>query len=188
MRYLPVFMAIVIFSLAFKPAGSAAEEKINHRFSTSGGSYTFTGDFTVNADKNCLLDMLYDPQRLRQYASHADAVELADQGEGWQKIIYDYSSLFYSSKSTFIRRLDSEADRINYRLTAIEQYGLVSPDISSISGYYQVSTEQDGCRVTFHQQGVIGNGMLSGFYLHNAEKEAVAYLGNMQRYAAENCR
>lgn len=187
MRYLIVSLAVAVFALVFPSSIPAAGEEIRHRFSTSDDSYSFTGDFTIDAGKKCLLEMLYDPQRLRQYASHADGVELADHGEGWQKIIYDYSSLFYHSRATFRRRLDAEADRINYRLTAIEQYGLISPDISAISGYYQVSREKEWCRVTFHQQGVIGNGMLSGLYFYNAEKEAVAFLRNMQRYAAENC-
>ena len=187
MRSLPAFLALVILALTVHCPGAAEKEAIRHRFTTSGDSYSFTGEFTVDGGKNCLLDMLYDPEHLRQYARHADAVEVADQGNGWQTVVYDYSSLFYHSRSTFKRTLDSARDRINYRLIAIEQHGLVSPDINSISGYYKVTSEEEYCRVTFHQKGVIGNGMLSRFYFYTAEKEAVTFLDNMQRHAAENC-
>lgn len=187
MRSFPVFLALMIFALTVHSPSAAEKEAIRHRFSTSDDSYSFTGEFKVGGDKNCLLDMLYDPRQLRQYARHADAVEVADQGDGWQTVVYDYSSLFYRSRSTFKRTLDTARNRIDYRLIAIEQQGLVSPDINSISGYYKVTSEEGYCRVTFHQEGVIGNGVLSGFYFYTAEKEAVSFLDNMQRHAVENC-
>lgn len=188
MRSFAVFSALVIFALTIHSSASAETDTLRHHFSTDGDSYSFTGEFTASGGKNCLLDMLYDPRQLRQYARHADGVEVAGRGDGWQTVVYDYSGLFYRSRSTFKRTLDTAGDRINYRLIAIEQQGLISPDITSISGYYKVSSEEECCRVTFHQQGVIGsNGMLSDFYFYTAEKEAVTFLDNMRRHAAENC-
>jgi hypothetical protein len=188
MRGLLILSAVVVISIAFPISIYGAETEIRHQFSTTGNRYVFTGSFRVNADGKCLMDMLYEPDQLRQYARHADAVELVGEGDHWQTITYDYRKIFYHARSTFKRELDRNKDRITYRLTAIEQGGLVSPDIQSIRGYYGVSTENGGLRVTFHQEGVIGSGMLSGFYFYKAEKEAVGFVENMRDYALSHCK
>ena len=188
MRSLLILSAVVVISNLSPAPAPAAETEIRHRFSTTGNRYVFTGSFLVKADGKCLMDMLYDPDQLRRYARHADAVELVGQGDQWQTITYDYRKIFYHARSTFKRELDRDKNRINYRLTAIDQGGLVSPDIQSIRGYYGVSSENGGHRVTFHQEGVIGSGMLSGFYFYMAEKEAVGFVGNMRDYALKHCR
>ncbi|MFW5855418.1 MAG: hypothetical protein ACOCW9_08800 [Thermodesulfobacteriota bacterium] len=187
MRSLLLLSAVVVIS-SLSPPVQGAEKEIRHRFSTTGNRYVFTGSFPVNADRKCLMDMLYEPDQLRRYARHADAVELVGKGDRWQTITYDYRKMFYHAKSTFKRELNREKNRIDYRLTSIDQGGLVSPDIQSISGYYGVSAENGGHRVTFHQEGVIGSGMLSGFYFYKAEKEAVGFVENMRDYALKHCK
>ncbi len=188
MRYLLVFSVLMVAAAAPSTSGSAEQEIIKHHFATSGNRYTFTGSFTIEAEEKCLLNMLYEPEQLRQYARHADSVELAEEGDGWQIIIYDYSRVLYRSRSTFKRMLNTSASRIDYHLTAIEQHGLVSPDIRFISGYYMIAAENSQSRVIFHQEGVIGDTVLSGLYFYNAEKEAIGFVTNMQQYAMNHCR
>lgn len=188
MRYLLLFSVLMVFAASSFSTGSAGQEKIKHRFATSGNHYTFTGSFSIRAEEKCLLNMLYEPEQLRRYARHADSVELAEEGDGWQILVYDYSRMFYHCRSTFRRLLNKNANRIDYHLTAIKQHGLISPDIRSISGYYAISAENRHNRVIFHQEGVIGDTMLSSLYFYNAEKEAVGFITNMQQYAMNHCR
>src|SRR6056297_3070873 len=106
MRFLLVLSVLMMFAAAPVTADSAEQKKTEHHFATSGKRYTFTGSFTIEAEEKCLLNMLYEPEKLRQYARHADSVELAEEGDDWQIIIYNYSKVFYNCRSTFRRMLN----------------------------------------------------------------------------------
>lgn len=188
MRSLLIPFAVVALCFQLAQSVQGAENEIRHQFSSSGHRYVFTGGFWIHGKEQCLMEMLYDYSQLKRYARHADSVKLDQEGDRWQIITYEYKKMFYHARSTFKRTLEKGDTRIDYHLVSIDQGGLVSPDIQSISGYYDVSPEFDGYRVTFHQEGVLGSGMLTGFYFYYAEKEAVGFVKNIREYALKHCR
>ncbi|GBC60494.1 hypothetical protein DENIS_1447 [Desulfonema ishimotonii] len=179
-------MALTLL-LLFHPALLFPQKSPRHRFSHTENTYTFSGTFRIRADPACLLTILYEFDHFRQFMSHVKDIRCTRKGTGWYEVRYRYSRIFYSAETTFRRTLDLKKWKVDYEMISIRQSGLITPDIISITGYYSLTPEADGFRVTFFQQGKLASRMLSGVFFYHAEKEAIGFLKKMRQYARTHC-
>ncbi len=163
------------------------KERVQHTFTEKDDQYTFKGSFFIKADPRCLLNMLFAYDHIRNYFTHVDHMERLEENGNTQTLAYTYKRMFHKSRSIFRRTLNEEEGQVNYELTGIDQNGLITPDIQSIKGYYGISPEDDGYRVTFYQEGVLDDSMLKGFYFNFAEDQATGFLQEMKNYAEKTC-
>jgi hypothetical protein len=160
----------------------------SHSFVHTQNSYVFEGRFAARADLDCLLHIFYDYEHFTALMTHVEDIHLERKGVAWYEVSYTYRTFFYTAVSTFRRTLDLAGCRVLDELVRVRQSGIVTPDIHSIRGHYQMIPGKDGVEVTFYQEGRMTAGLLGGFYFRFAEREAAAFMARVKVYAEAVCR
>lgn len=164
------------------------KKEVEYEFNKDDSSYSFRGSFVVNADLDCLIDVVYKFEHISKYTSGAKSIELMRLGENWYEVTYTYRKLiFFENKSLWRRTLKRDEGKVVFEMQSNKNNIAIMPEIVSSTGYYHVKPERDGFRVEYFQECTLKPGLLKNTYISKAKKEAIKFLNLFKSYVKRNC-
>jgi hypothetical protein len=178
---------IALLSLPIIFSGDQKNE-FDYKFIQDGNYYSFRGSFIVQAERDCLIDVIYDSKHISQYAVDAKSVELVRQGENWNEITYTYRRLLiFENKSTWRRTLKRDEQKVVFEMVSSQNNLTIMPKPLSSIGYYQIKAEKEGYQVVYFQECRLKTGLLKDVYMSQAKKEAIRFLREFKGYVERTC-
>ena len=163
-------------------------EDVYYDFNHEDNCYAFRGSFIVKADAECAVNMLFDIDHLPKYTVGAKSVELIHQGDNWYDVTYTYRKwIIIEHKSTWRRTLKRKDNKIVFELISSKNNINLVPEMHASTGYYKISTAQNGCRVEYYQECTLKSGILKSAYISKMLKEAIVFLKVLKQYVSETC-
>jgi hypothetical protein len=176
-----------LLSLPIILSGSQNDE-FDYEFIQDGNRYSFRGSFVVTADRNCLIDVIYNFEHISKYATDAESVELVQQGQNWYEVTYTYRKfLILENKSTWRRTLKRDEQKVIFEMISSENNVSLMPQLLSSSGYYQIKLEKEGYQVEYFQECKLKTGILKDAYINQAKKVAIKFLREFKQYIERTC-
>ena len=178
---------VALLSLPIILSGSQNHE-FDYEFIQDGNCYSFRGSFIVQAERDCLIDVIYNFEHISKYASGAKSVEFVRQGENWYEVTYTYRKiLVLENKSTWRRTLNRDEQKVVFEMISSENNVSFMPQLDSSSGYYQIKPEKEGYQVEYFQACKLKTGLLKDAYISQAKKEAIKFLREFKEYIERTC-
>ncbi|MBN2480418.1 MAG: hypothetical protein JXB19_01660 [Bacteroidales bacterium] len=187
-RYHITAVLLILFSIIPVKPFSQQIDNIQYTFTQTDSGYAFYGSFISEADAGCLLEICFEYEHIRALASDAQEVLLIDQGENWNRILYRYRKfIWFENESSWHRKIDPEKQRVDFTLLSSINNSKIMPMMLSSSGFYQVSVQDTGSLVEYHQQCTLSESPLTRIYLDRAKVEAVRFIYYFSEYLNEYC-
>lgn len=163
-------------------------QKIYYTFKQNGNKYSFTGNFVINTEPECLLEKLYNYNYLKEYNPDAKSVELVQRGKNWYDVTYKYEIMyFYESESIWRRTIIPEKQMIEYRmLSSTGNIGFI-PKIVSSYGYYKVVPLTIGCKIIYYQECEIEKSVAQDMYAKEAKKSSIDFMKTLKKFVSKRC-
>lgn len=178
---------IALLSLRIILSGNQKNE-FDYEFIQEGNSYSFLGSFIVQAEQDCLIDVIYNFEHISKYTAGAESIELVQQGENWLEVTYTYRKfLIFENKSTWRRTLRWDENKVVFEMRSSENNMSIMPQLLSSTGYYQLKPEKEGCRVEYCQECQLKTGLLKTAYMNQAKKDAIKFLREFKEYIEITC-
>ncbi|MBC8186023.1 hypothetical protein H8E88_33485 [candidate division KSB1 bacterium] len=185
-KYFKVITFLILILPAFLYGGQ--ENDLKYEFIKTDSSYSFRGSFVVNADFDCLIDVVYKFENISKYTSGAKSIKLLRQGEKWYEVTYTYRKLiFFENKSIWRRALERDEGKVVFEMISSKNNVSIMPDVLSSKGYYQIKPENEGFRVEYFQECTLKPGLLKNTYINKAKKEAIKFLDLFKKYVEKMC-
>ena len=178
---------VALLSLPIILSGSQNNE-FDYEFIQDGNCYSFRGSFIVQAERDCLIDVIYNFEHISKYATDAESVEFVRQGENWNEVTYTYRKfLVLENKSTWRRTLNRDEQKVVFEMISSKNNVSFMPQLLSSSGYYQITPEKEGYKVEYFQECKLKTGLLKDAYISQAKKEAIKFLREFKEYIERTC-
>ena len=168
---------------------SGSQEKdFEYEFIQEDTYYSFRGSFLVNAESDCVIDLIYDFNNLSEYTLGAQSVELIQQGDNWYDVSYTYRKFFiFENESTWRRTLKPDEQKIVFEMLSSKNNLKMMPEVISSAGYYQIIEEKDRCRMEYFQECLLKPGLFKRAYINEAKHEAITFLHEFKTYIERKC-
>ena len=164
------------------------EKEFDYEFIQEDTYYSFRGSFLVNAESDCVIDVIYDFHNLSEYTLGAQSIELIQQGDTWYDVYYTYRKLFIlENKSTWRRTFKQDEQKIVFKMLSSENNLKIMPELISSTGYYQIIKEEDRCRVEYFQECLLKPGFFKNAFINEAKQEAIKFLHEFKKYIERKC-
>ena len=174
-----VLFAVLVLAMLSSPC---ARETAPYAFTQEGPRYTFVSSFTVVAEPDEVLDLLFEFRHLRQFARRATAVELLAEGPGWQEVRYTYATWVWRIHTTFRRELDRTHRRVRFHMTGASRSGVPVPLPTASTGDYRLEPVAGGLRVIYRQTAETRDTLLLGVWMSRARSEAIGFSQDLEAY------
>jgi hypothetical protein len=174
--FLAVCLLLAIGVSAAAAAGPA------YTFTQDGPRYTFACEFTVAAQPDRVLELLYRFEHLQRFSQPISETELLAEGPGWQTVRFTYSTWLGSLVTTFRRELDQPGRTIRFRMTEALRTGLPLPMPAATSGEYRLEPTEGGVRVVYRQEGEVNDSLLVRAWMSRARSEAIRFAAGLESY------
>jgi hypothetical protein len=185
-----VFCKGIIITLISLVATIKGGQKANfdYQFAQDDSGYSFYGSFLVKANSECLMQVIFDFKHIAQYATGAQSIELARQGENWNEVTYTYRKfLIFENQSTWRRTLKRDEQKVVFEMISSQNNLAIMPQVLSSSGYYQIQPENTGYRIKYFQMCRLKTGLLKDAYINQAKHEAIKFLHEFNEYIEKTC-
>ncbi len=170
-------------------SGGQDRQDVRYEFVQSGNGYAFRGQFVLEAERRCIVDVLFDFDHVAKFTPDARSIEMVQQGRDWYDVTYKYRRfLILENESTWRRTLKREEDEVAFELLSSRNNRGIMPDLTSSSGYYRVRDERGRQVVEYFQECTLGAGSLKGRYIAEARTKAIEFLQGLSVYLARTCR
>jgi hypothetical protein len=167
---------------------SGDENGLDYKFSQAESSYTFYANFNIQADPDCLINLIYNFDNISNYSSAAESVELIREGDDWYEITFTYRKyLFFKHRSTWRRTLNRQKNKIDFILLSSTDNSGIVPEMVSSSGYYQINSREENCQILYHQTCTLKPGILLNAYMNAGRKAAIDFIYEFKEYIEKNC-
>jgi hypothetical protein len=166
----------------------ANNDDIQYEFSQTDSSYTFTSIFKINANKECLIHVFFDFEHIKALAPSAENVKLIKSGSNWNKISYTYKAFIFSNTSVWSRKINQKASKVNFELVSSTNNNSLMPEMTSSSGYYQITSTNDGLEVRYYQECTLTKSIFTNLYIDKVKSEAVEFMYWLKKYAVSECQ
>ena len=187
MKKLYYGISVALLSLSILLPGNQ-NNKFDYEFIQDGNTYSFCGSFIVQAECDCLIDVIYNFKHISKYATDAESIELVREGENWNEVTYTYRKyLIFENKSTWRRTLKRDEQKVIFEMISSKNNINIMPQVLSSTGYYQITTEKVGYRVEYFQTCQLKAGLLKDAYLSQAKKQAIKFLKEFREYIERTC-
>jgi hypothetical protein len=160
---------------------------VEHEFHSEDRAHRFRGSFYVDAERSCVVGVLFSPHHLARFAGRASEVELVAEGEAWNEVRYEYRNWLMTHRETYRRILTGGTPAIRFELLGVEHEGLHVPLPITSHGHYGVRDTPEGVRVEYVQEAVLGPGPLLWVHQQIARREAIRFLRDLADYLREAC-
>ena len=177
-------LALLCFSIYLY----ASEKNKDYEFIHKDNYYSFRAYFFVNADFDCLMNIVYDFEHICQYAAGAKSLEKIRQGKNWYDVTYTYQKLFLKNQSTWRRILQRDQGRVFFEMTSNKNNLNIIHETEFSSGYYQIKAINKGHMVEYFQECRLYPGLLKISYINQAKKGAIQFLKEFKDYIKKTCK
>jgi len=142
--------------------------------------------FTTTCAESLLLDICYDFIHLLNFAKqkHTKITQM-DANDDRYTVIYEYSWLFYQSRSTYVKQLQRNLKRVIFEMIGFSQNVNIFPCVLKSDGYYEVGYYDLSRRVTYFQRTILDK-KPTGFYLKYSAKATEDFLKNFESYVRKH--
>ncbi|HRZ42098.1 MAG TPA: hypothetical protein P5228_05280 [Bacteroidales bacterium] len=182
-----IIILAFIFTVSLQQ-GYSQHDNIYYTFTHTDTTYAFYGRFKIDARLDCVMQLCFNFQHIREMAADASKVELIGEGENWNKIKYTYELYpLYKNESIWYRKKDLENQRINFTLISSKNNRSFMPTVISSSGYYRFRQVQGTVWVEYFQQCRFTRSYLISFYLNFLKGKAVDFLHVFYDYSRNHC-
>lgn len=183
--YYGISVALLIFPIIF--SGNQNKD-FAYEFIQDGNRYSFHGSFIVQAERDCLIDVIYNFNHISKYATDAESIELVREGENWNEVTYTYRKyLIFENKSTWRRTLKRDEQKVVFEMISSKNNINIMPQVLSSTGYYQIKPEKAGYLVEYFQTCQLKAGLLKDAYISQAKKQAIKFLREFREYIERTC-
>jgi len=182
--------AILVFLTGFSAlVYGSDDEEFRSEFVQEGTFYSFRGSFVVEAEYECLLDVIYRFEHISRYAAGAHSVELGCEGENWYEVTYTYQRFrIFENQSTWRRTLKRDERTVVFEMITNRTNLGIMPEMLSSQGYYHIEHENGGYRVEYFQECTLSKSLLNGVYIKTARNEAIEFLHDFKKYIENICK
>ena len=101
MKKLNKAITVALLSLSIILFGSQKND-LDYEFIQDGNCYSFLGSFIVQAERDCLIHVIYDFEHISKYTAGAKSIELDRQGEDWYEVTYTYRKFLIFENSLIL--------------------------------------------------------------------------------------
>ena len=183
-----VILAICLIMQCFAAAAPASGREPDYAFHESGTRYSFLGWFHTTCDHDQLVRILFGYQHVKNYYRGAQAIELVNQGAGWNEVCFTHKKLFATVKSTYRKEMKDNST-IRFVMTSYQQeYALMLPRLLASQGHYAVRPESGGFRVEYYQDCQLQDKVFLKAYITAARLECIEFITDLSNYAEKMCR
>ncbi len=177
--------AIALFAL-WGGAAAAGEPGIEASVTRTADGYAFRGAFVSRASRECLLEVVYRPEHLRQFAGDAVEVSVAGEGDGWHEVRYRARGLLYDLDLVYRKTLDPARGRVDVRLVSARQSG-IAPRVLASEGGYALEPADGGTRVVYEERVTLASSVLRGAYVRRAGADGRRLVERLRDHALRAC-
>ena len=183
------FQIAFLFCVLLKASLHAQNDKsVHYKFNETDSSYSFYGSFLVKAKPDCILNICFNQEHIKELAAEAKNVELLKEGINWNIMRYTYQKLIYfESKSVWYRTIDKEKQRIEFKMLSSKNSHEIMPKMLFSSGYYQLKKVGEYTQVEYHQQCQLNKVSLTKFQILFVKKSAVKVMQRFKKYMNQYC-
>lgn len=180
---------IIVFFLALLiPISENIGQELNYEFVQKENYYSYTANLFIAADPDCLIDLIYNFENISKYSSGAKSIELVQHHESGYDVTFIYQKLiFIENESTWRRTLSPDKRKIAFEMLPNETNISWVPQIIYSSGYYQITSIENGSLVEYYQECELEHGALQDMYIRKAKKEAIQFLNTFEHFLSNNC-
>jgi hypothetical protein len=186
MRFFVLFIALFFFHHPLQ-SESGEIDGINYEFNHVDSCFSFRAGFTVKAEFDCLISILYDFKHLRNIISSAKSITLIQQGEHWYDVCYIFKKLFFTNESVYRKTLKLEEQKIVFELISYKQSTDLFPKVISSSGYYRIKRESTDYTIEYFQKCKLKSSFLNKAYIDIAKNESIKFMLDLEEYVEICC-
>jgi len=188
MCFFSIFI-VQFFFLFHHPLPSQSEkiDSVDYEFNHADSCYSFRGSFVIQAEFDCLIDILYDFKHLENIISSANSIILIQQAENWYDVAYTFKKFFFTNESVYRKTLKLDEQKIIFKMLSYKQNTNLIPEMLSSSGYYWIQCESTGYRIEYFQECKIKSSLLKGIYINKAKKESTKFMLELRNYIEKTC-
>ncbi len=183
--YYKIFM-LILLSLPVILFGSDTD--YDYEFVREDSCCSFRGNFTVKAEPDNLVELIYDFDKIKEYTVTVKSLELVRRGEDWYEVAFTYQDLLVFENQSIWRRTINRAEKIIvFEMISSWNNSNIIPELLSSTGYYQFKPAKEGCLVEFFQECRLKPGLLNEAYYNKAEKDGIKFLSVFKDFIEQNC-
>ncbi len=187
MKFFGDFINVFFLALLI-PISKNIGQELNYEFVQKENYYSYTGNLFVAADPDCLIDLIYKYENISKYSSGAKSIELVQHHESGYDVSFIYQKLlFIEHESTWRRTLSQDKRKIVFEMLSSETNIGWVPQIIYSSGYYQITSIDNGSLVDYYQECGLEHGALQDMYIRKVKKEAIQFLKTFEHFLSNNC-
>lgn len=172
-------VTILIFGL---PSVTIRAGALDSCFIVEDKKYVIDYCFHSTCSESLIMNICYDFEHLVNFAEQPHTEIRQDtSGLDFYVVIYDYQYLFYRSRSVYSKRMEPQQHRVFFRMIDFSQNIGVLPGVVDSYGYYEVTSDAEGCTVRYFQETSL-DADLEGFYLTHVRSGTEAFLRKFENY------
>jgi hypothetical protein len=179
-------LAIALVALPSGVAAGGPEAEVEAALTRTADGYAFRGAFVSRATRECLLDVVYRLEHLRQFAGGDLEVSLVREGDGWHEVRYRAGGLLYDVDLVYRKTLDRDRGRVEIRLVSARQSGIL-PRVLASEGGYALEPADGGLRVVYEERVTLSASVLRGAYARRAGSDGRRLVERLRDHARRAC-
>lgn len=160
---------------------------IAYEFYRIDSCYSLRGSFIIEADYDCVTEILYDFKHLKYIIATADSITLLQQGTNWYEVSYTFKKFLYTNRSIYRKTFKPAEQKIVFELLSDQQNTHILPKLLSSTGYYQIKPVTTGYQIEYYQQVIVKSTFFKDRILNMAKKEFVNFMLNLREYLNKQC-
>jgi hypothetical protein len=182
------FFIVLIFSSPFTHAQESDKSGFEHVFEQKESSYSFRGNFLLDADSVSVLELIYLFENIPAYTPDIISCKLVQESNQGYDVVYLYKKLMiFKNESKWRRTLHRDEGKIEFNLLSSYSNMSILPEIISLSGYYKVSSLNGRCQVEYFQETELEPGKLQKIYTNEVRKSLIKFLKEIKEYLEDQC-
>lgn len=174
-----VMVGLIGISLCCSTSGQAAD--------TSSGAYRYRVDYTfgVRCESERLLEILFTFDHLQRFMTDVKSLEKSHEGPTSYWVTYRYQYFVYKSTLVFLKTLNKNKNRIEFRLLFGHDNVDFLPELLAVDGFYEIKElGHQRVAIVYHQSSQFDD-ELGFFYRHILANRTVKFLKNLHTYIEE---
>lgn len=160
---------------------------VRYEEAREGGELVFSGSFSLAADPDRVLQVLFDPDHLVRFMTIPSSVEILERGDEWQRVAYRYHAFLVPMRAVFVRTLKRADRRIDFEMQENRPQLPLLPRVASYRGHYQLEPRVNDCHVEYHQRLSVSPWPAALLLARRSRRDLVSFLQSTKLYLAELC-
>ena len=140
-----VLLIIILFygSTSLAELNADRMNDIHYEFIKLKDGYAFSGKFFIQASDTCLIQIIYEPEHLKNLLKNRYAINIVRSDKNSYDVSYTYKKPFVEIKSTYRKTLKLSEKKVIFEMIANEQKGVFLPKVLSSHGSYEIKQENN---------------------------------------------